>query len=63
MSKKDVLITFRADERFETWLIKASFKLDLSRSEFIRETILYGYEVFKTKRLAELEDQNSRYHV
>lgn len=63
VAKKDALINFRADEAFEEWLMKASFALDMTRSEFIREVLLHGYQSFKEKRLEELGSQHSRYQV
>ena len=41
----------------------AACKLDMSKSDFIRETVLRGYAALKEERLASSLDQNSRYQL
>lgn len=59
--KKDVNEGFRCDAEFSEWVMKASHLLDMSKSQFIRECMLAGYETVKARRLADLETKHNTY--
>ena len=63
MGKMDQLINFRCEEEFAHWLAMAACKLDMSKSDFIRETVLRGYAALKEERLASSLAQNNRYQL
>ena len=51
----------RCDEDFKAWVMAAAFKLDMGRSDFMREALLKGYAVLKAEREARDLDNNNPY--
>ena len=63
MGKMDQIMNFRCEDDFAQWLAMAACKLDMSKSDFIRETVLRGYAALKEERLASSLGQGSKYQL